>query len=201
MKTRLIKQRSGTKLVLSSETIRRLNNDLCPVCAKPKSQWDRRKDWRCCSSDCTTKYHNGDYYTYYDNSNMREKVLKRDNYTCTNCGKKAYKDYRSLPLFEYAVSHGRRFYSNYTWIDEEGRPFIADHIIAIALGGDEFDLKNLQTLCFSCNKIKTKSDMKKIAEIRRIEKIFDSMIYPIVKGLIEYKEKQLKIDFFIEILK
>jgi 5-methylcytosine-specific restriction endonuclease McrA len=197
MKTKLLKSRTGTLLVLSKETEIRLKLDLCPVCAKPKSEWNRRKDWRCCSSDCTTKYHNGDYYTYFNGQNIRSKTLKRDNYTCVKCGKKAYEDYRSLPLFEYAVSHGSRFYSQYNWIDEDGRPFIADHIIPISIGGDEFDMKNLQTLCPSCNKIKTKKDMERIAEIRRIQKAFDNMIYPIVKGLItDNNMEQLLLEFF-----
>ena len=47
---------------------------------------------------------------------------------------------------------------------------IADHIIAIALGGDEWDINNLQTLCPECNKIKTAEDAGKIAKLRDIEK-------------------------------
>lgn len=197
MKNRLLKSRGGSKLILTVETTYRLDHDLCPVCAKPKSQWDRRKDWRCCSSDCTTKYHNGGYYEYLDAQYIRSKVFKRDNYTCTKCGKKAYKDYRDLPLFEYAVSHNRNFYSKYTWIDENGEPFIADHIIPIALGGNEYDIKNIQVLCPSCNKRKTRQDIKDIAEVRRVEKIFDSMIYPIVRGLITDNNMQQLITDYI----
>ena len=50
------------------------------------------------------------------------------------------------------------------------KSLIADHILAIALGGIEEDINNLQTLCGSCNKIKTKADMAKIAEKRKIVK-------------------------------
>lgn len=47
---------------------------------------------------------------------------------------------------------------------------IADHILAIALGGDEWDINNIQTLCPDCNKIKTAKDAGKIAKLRDIEK-------------------------------
>jgi len=38
------------------------------------------------------------------------------------------------------------------------------------LGGDEWDINNIQTLCIDCNKIKTAQDHKDIAKQRRIEK-------------------------------
>jgi len=73
---------------------------------------------------------------------LRNKVFKRDENICKHCKKK--KD----------TTNG----------------LIADHIIAIALGGDEWDINNIQTLCYDCNKIKTAEDSKKIAELRRTEK-------------------------------
>lgn len=42
-----------------------------------------------------------------------------------------------------------------------------DHIIPIALGGEEFDLDNVQTLCYHCHKRKTKSDVFNIALKKR----------------------------------
>ena len=61
----------------------------------------------------------------------------------------------------------------YYWKEVNGdnsSELIGDHIKPIALGGDEWDLNNIQTLCIKCNKVKTKEDMKKIAKQRRIEK-------------------------------
>jgi len=44
---------------------------------------------------------------------------------------------------------------------------IADHIVPIAMGGEMWDIKNLQTLCIKCNKIKTKYDHKYIAYYKK----------------------------------
>ena len=69
----------------------------------------------------------------------------RDNYTCVKCGKKDK--------------------------NRNGEVLIGDHIIPIALGGEEFDIDNVQTLCINCDKIKTAKDLKDIAKQRNIEKI------------------------------
>jgi len=45
--------------------------------------------------------------------------------------------------------------------------FEVDHILAISLGGDEWNEKNLQVLCYADHKIKTKSDMSKLKAKRR----------------------------------
>ncbi|MHA2067195.1 MAG: HNH endonuclease [Candidatus Thorarchaeota archaeon] len=69
--------------------------------------------------------------------------------------------------------------------------WIVDHIIPIALGGDEFDEANLQVLCPDCNKIKTAADMKQIALQRRNEKELERYLVDItefhkVKKLYEF---------------
>jgi len=43
-----------------------------------------------------------------------------------------------------------------------------DHIIAVSLGGEMWDKKNLQVLCSECHKVKTRKDMKKL-KIQRKE--------------------------------
>ncbi len=75
---------------------------------------------------------------------LRIKVFKKNNHTCVKCGYKGNAPYSDL---------------------------IGDHIEPIALGGDEWDINNIQILCQKCNKIKTKEDAKKIAKQRRIEKV------------------------------
>lgn len=111
----------------------------CPCCGKPKSEWKRRKDWRCCSQECTEKF-NKECFKYW--ITLRSQAFERDKNTCVKCKRK----------FELCSS------------------LIGDHIIPIALGGEEYSLDNIQTLCIDCNKIKTAEDIKKIAELRSIEK-------------------------------
>ena len=47
-------------------------------------------------------------------------------------------------------------------------PWIADHIIALELGGAD-DLANLWSICPACDKAKFKRDMKAIAKMRRLQ--------------------------------
>lgn len=78
---------------------------------------------------------------------LRRKVLERDNYKCVKCGTKE--------TFKLGISN-----------------LVADHILAIALGGNEWDINNIETLCNNpCNKIKTANDAKEIAKLRRSEKL------------------------------
>ena len=114
--------------------------DVCPMCGLHKKEWKRRTDWRCCSTKCTTKLEN--QTTYWQS--LRLKVFRRDKWSCVKCGK--------------------------IDIDKEGTILIGDHIIPICLGGDEWDMDNVQTLCIKCDKIKTKQDKVEIAKQRRIEK-------------------------------
>ncbi len=46
-------------------------------------------------------------------------------------------------------------------------PWILDHIRPIAMGGDQWDVGNLQALCSRCNRIKTARDMGAIARWKR----------------------------------
>ena len=55
--------------------------------------------------------------------------------------------------------------------DDEYCQFQLDHIIAVALGGDNWNLKNLQLLCIKCHKKKTKQDMVLIKNKRKGQKM------------------------------
>ncbi len=126
-----IKKRMGYAKRTTELQRNRMQNYQCPSCGKPKVDWNRRTDWRCCSEKCTQEFDAG-YYLFW--SSIRRKALKRDNFRCVKC---------------------------------IGNGIIADHIIPIALGGDEWDLDNIQTLCETCNKIKTKKDIKEISALRK----------------------------------
>jgi 5-methylcytosine-specific restriction endonuclease McrA len=133
----MVFQRIGNALVLKPGIAELIKANRCPVCALPKFKWNRRKDWRCCSKKCT-KYYYANLVIACSWVELRQRVFERDDYVCKNCGKKFSAD-----------------------------NLIADHIEPIAIGGNEFDLNNIQTLCRKCNKIKTRKDMKNIAHFRR----------------------------------
>ena len=121
---------------------KRINNRECPNCGKHKSLWNRRTDWTCCSKKCSDDFYKSKF-AVLDWSEFRLKAFKRDNKTCAICGKQ----------------------------EISSSALVGDHIIPIACGGEEFDLDNIQTLCLDCNKKKTKSDMKLIANHRKCEKL------------------------------
>ena len=130
----------------------------CPNCGLPKSEWKRRTDWRCCSKECTGSFWKN-HAEILDWNVTRAMVFKRDNYVCAMCGK------RFANIAKYLPHKGEEY--------AQSEMLIGDHIIPIAIGGSEFDMDNIQTLCIDCNKIKTKDDMGLIAEYRRMEKIHE----------------------------
>jgi len=116
-----------------------------------------------CGLDCAN-----DFFSKHDHVALRSKLLYENDYTCQKCGKKV--DWDKL---------------------YDSSSFILDHIIPIALGGEEFDRDNLQILCYDCNKKKTSEDMKKIAKQRRREK---ELKYDIEMVRISYpQQKELNI--------
>ena len=125
----------------------RIKTNRCPSCGLPKRDWKRRKDWLCCSTKCS-KIYMEEHYKSWDR--IRWQAFQRDNFTCQKCGYND-KDKKCKEIMGDRILAG-------------------DHIIPIALGGKEFDLNNVQTLCDRCHRIKSKEDIKKIAQQRRIEK-------------------------------
>jgi len=182
----MVKQRVGWKVVIKKEALERIKNDQCPACGKPKDKWTRRKDWRCCSRKCTQKY--ASELVYYGWQHLRTKALNRDGHKCVKCGnqptmkkyaigyflnndqefKKHYKEFKSTLGFGNEKMAGQDML--YAIVIDSSK-LIGDHIIPIACGGEEFDLDNVQTLCETCNKIKTKQDHGEIAKMRRIENV------------------------------
>lgn len=146
----MIKRSSGVVYKLSEQQNFWLNNKCCPICGLIKKDWKRRTDWRCCSTNCTEKF--SEITLIWQD--IRLKVFKRDNYTCVKCGEKpTTKDY----------------YDSKKIVPNDAM-LIGDHIKPIALGGDEWDLDNIQTLCKKCDKKKTKQDHKDLSKQRMIEK-------------------------------
>lgn len=169
MKTkRKLKKREGQRVVILPEYKNRIKNGLCPICSKPKNEWNRRKDWRCCSKECTNKW-NKDIYIW-SWQQLRLRIFRRDNFTCVKCGFKAriqreiyddeWKKYLDDNYIIFEINEKEAFVGNESQL-------IADHIMPISLGGDEWDINNIQTLCKDCNRKKTNNDFKKIAIARR----------------------------------
>jgi 5-methylcytosine-specific restriction endonuclease McrA len=183
----MVKQREGYKVVISPKAKERIENDQCPSCGKPKSDWNRRKDWRCCSSKCTHKYVKE--YVIYGWQELRAKALKRDDWKCVKCGFQPLK--KVWPLGYWATRpeeafksncKNRAFFRGFAYGELNGKKtlyanfvdtskLIGDHIMPIACGGDEWDINNVQTLCLRCNKLKTAEDAGEIAQMRKIEKV------------------------------
>lgn len=173
-----MKKRELTKTIIYEPAKTRILNNQCPSCGLSKEKWTRRKDWRCCSVECTNKFQ--DMYITYGWADIRTKVLKRDNYTCVKCGDNRREvvvtiKYRRITNWEHIVQKPEKIPIKLEYKNAERKEtlnnLIGDHIIPIALGGDEFDINNVQTLCLKCNKEKTAKDIKKIAVQRKKEKL------------------------------
>lgn len=167
-----MQKRQLNKIVIQPKALKRIKNNRCPSCGKSKKLWKRRTDWRCCSVKCTNKFNQ--LYITYDWREIRMKALERDNFSCVKCGDNR-KDVEVNVLREKYDIEGYRKTGNwnksYEKFIEIRTNFIGDHIKPIALGGEEFDLDNVQTLCLACNKIKTRQDAKDIAMERKRIKI------------------------------
>ena len=107
--------------------------ELCPVCARLRKEFEKGRRIYC-SEKCADDFSK----TFVRWNDIRDEVLKRDHYTCQDCGK----------------------------ADETGDGMDVDHIIAVALGGPMWDKDNMETLCEKCHRKKTKEDMAML-KVRR----------------------------------
>jgi 5-methylcytosine-specific restriction endonuclease McrA len=159
--------------ILNEQQRKWLDSGCCPICGLQKKEWKRRTDWTCCSLECSKKYQECFRVWQY----WKRKVFIRDNYTCVKCCFKSRKEdlidkrdnlYQKENFGIYETLEEKNGYIKVLIGDES--KLIADHIVPIAIGGEEYDLDNVQTLCKECNKIKTKEDLKKIALYRKRNK-------------------------------
>lgn len=168
----MVQQREGYKFVIIEPAKTWLAEGKCAGCGKPKDEWKRSTRWKCCSTDCTNKYMKD--CTYYGWPDLRIKAFKRDNFTCAKCGQKPTPT--QIEFEKVYNSQGEHTSWNKKIVPitdprehDYATMLIADHIHPIALGGDEWDINNIQTLCKECNKLKTKKDIGKIAQLRTKE--------------------------------
>jgi 5-methylcytosine-specific restriction endonuclease McrA len=157
-------------MIFSDEANQRIRENKCPTCGKPKCEWKRRTSWRCCSTKCTQRFYK-EHVTLMSWQSLRKECFERDGWRCVKCGAQPTSlirdGYETLYTKVLKTEYMEEYCANMATIVG---PLIADHIKPIALGGEQWGLNNLQTLCSICNKDKTASDIKKIAKLRNIEK-------------------------------
>lgn len=166
----MVNQRQGSQTIFKPAALQRIQNGLCPVCQLPKSKWRRRTDWRCCSKDCTKRFWK-EQVIVISWMDLKQKVHKRDGWKCVKCEKQPTrlirKGYESVYDEVLSAEYKKEWEGvMYTVVDT----LIADHIHPIALGGEEYDMENIQTLCVECDKKKTSKDLTEIAKLRDIER-------------------------------
>jgi 5-methylcytosine-specific restriction endonuclease McrA len=177
---KMVKQREGYKFIILEPAKTWLVEDKCAGCGKLKSDWKRSTRWKCCSVECTTKYVKDS--TYYGWAELRRAAIKRDG-KCVKCGiihteerEIWYEKDDYYHTYEIILSESEQFKNKHgdncvNIVTLKMSAYIVDHIHPIALGGEEWDINNLQTLCIACNKIKTRKDMGKIAQLRIKEQL------------------------------
>ena len=96
-----------------------------------------------------------------DSSYLRSQLYLRDKGVCKSCGQDTQKLRLQLyPLVESArealgAQHGVSAYNARTL-----QLWEADHVVAVCNGGGLAGLDNYQTLCISCHRAKTQTDLK-----------------------------------------
>lgn len=157
-----------------------IEDGICPVCGKKNN-----RSYRCCSKECTAKFwvHKEVFWS----ADLKGMCFKRDDFTCQDCGanNKAHEEQHQrfedwLGKFKkedqkpYGYQPDGQFIQAIVAYERETNDltpefvsFECDHIVPIALGGDEYDLKNLQTLCVKDHKKKTAREAKDFARARK----------------------------------
>lgn len=173
----MVKKRQGYQFIIHEPAKTWLATDKCGGCGKPKNEWKRSTRWKCCSVECTEKYVKE--CTSFGWGEFRLRVFRRDNYTCKMCGKKPVPMNKEFEKTYDGAGKHDGWTPKKVPIDNPSEYdyascLIGDHIQPIALNGDEWDMSNIQTLCISCNKLKTKGDAGKIAALRTKEKFMSA---------------------------
>jgi len=112
---------------------------------------------RYCSDKCTTSF-----WTKNNWSLLRQEKLIESNFTCQRCG------------FHVEVPMENGKYTMEYW--EVSSLFVADHIKPVCMGGGELDKSNIQILCSSCNKEKTRKDLFVFWEEKRLQQNYEAFL-------------------------
>lgn len=125
------------------DKILRERKEICKSCGKSKEQLTKEKE---------------DYRKNQRKKFLKEhpEVLEQERKSLMEQAEEYYQ--RALNLKEEDV-HLWQYY-NEKELPWHYDSFEVDHIVAIVNGGDQWDEKNLQVLCSTCHKEKTKKDMQ-----------------------------------------
>lgn len=170
---------------------------LCLNCKKEIPDFNKKY----CSLKCSNEF-----YAKHNQQGLRKYVFRREHGRCQMCGFKnpkapspppkpkkpgwvegGYKAYqKAIVFYQKALEDYKKVYAEWKatvyaeWkrVNPQ-REFVADHVIPIALGGDEFDLNNVQLLCEVCNKKKTAKDQAAIGKKRKLIKRVGKNVKPL----------------------
>ncbi len=123
---------------------------------------------KCCNQDCKKAWLKRVLHNWAE---LRLDIIKRDSYTCQDCGYKApmgfnwefndynYKDLekfgpmpRHVSWLEWKFMCGLKAHVTKKWQTDKGLE--VHHITPIKDGGDEWDENNLVTLCVECHDLR-----------------------------------------------
>ncbi len=142
----MVKQRKTTNYIKSREDKEGRLLCLVPTCDNLREKYKNGNTKNYCKNHSFSDIR---YFT--DWGTLRKRVFERDNHTCVKCGIRPTLEFRPKEV--------------------DPSQLIGDHIVPIALDGEQWDEDNIQTLCKACDKIKTKKDQKDIARLRRKERL------------------------------
>jgi 5-methylcytosine-specific restriction enzyme A len=120
-----------------------------------------RRRFTFCSEDCVHEWKLRTQPAY-----LREQVFARDRGVCAGCGVDAMAEARRLRCSRGArrtelLRHwGLRARTRRSLWD-------ADHIVPVAEGGGECDLKNIRTLCLRCHRVATRGLRERMKQVQR----------------------------------
>lgn len=187
-----IHKRGGPRLLMPDGWQKKIDKGICPVCGGKNHRGTDQRPYYCCSKECTKGFWKKACWSNV----LRGRCFERDNHTCQKCGtnnkaSEAWQErfekwlepyYKKLPKgFTRSGYYGQWFSKElgrittpaevYTHLTGDKCPktvyFEADHIVPVALGGDQYDLNNYQTLCERCHGRKTAREAKQFAAARQ----------------------------------
>ena len=196
----MVNPRENIKYDIPKEWIKNFKSGCCPVCGKTKFEFDKGMKVYC-SPKCRKLYGDRIYtWQERRDKVINERGKKCEECKKTEKQLSDYKnEFKQKQKRDYIKNHpellekrraelmeqAEEIYQKainltaddiYIWGGIKELPyqydsFEVDHINPVALGGDMFDEKNLQVLCYTCHKEKTKIDAGKIAKLRKKEKM------------------------------